>query len=1021
MLLRGAVILRSVTYSVQPLRSCSVRHHHSWPIRVSADRQRLLNCSAEGYRVSYHSERHRAVESADRSATQSIARGADHTSANLTPKRSIHFAMFDADNKLILLDGMALTYRAHFALIRSPRFTSGGLCTSAVFGVLNTLMDIVKREPPSHLAVAFDTSEPTERHKIFPEYKAQRDAMPEDIAAQLPLIDRLFEAFNVRSIRLPGYEADDIIGTIAHEVASDECEVIMVTPDKDYDQLVTDDIRVMKPGRKGGQIEMLGPQEVVEKWEIASVDQVIDVLGLMGDSSDNIPGVPGIGPKTAQKLIAKYGSVESLLEHSSELKGKQKERVQENAEQALLSKQLVTIQRDVPHGLALSDLAWEKYDDQKLKQLLEELEFDTIGKRLFGKSFSSAASRQAVVREKREKEIQATLFDDEETVQELRLADVPHNYQTLTADEQIVALAEQLGQQPEFCFDLETTGMNPRTARPLGIAFAFEKGKAYYVDCSGSEQRVAEVLELLTAPLGNPEIRKIGHNLKYDLTVLKWQGVEVAGEVFDTMLAHSMKEPEMPLGLDYLSKLYLNYIPIPTSDLIGPKGDDQKSMADVPLDQLAEYACEDADVTYQVAQVIRPDIEKRGVSSVCYEVECPLVRVLVDMEFEGIRLDSAALEGFSRQLSDDIEGLRAAIFEAAGSEFNIDSPKQLGKVLYEDLQLVKNPKKTATGQYSTRETELLRLASAHQIVADVLDYRNAVKLKSVYVDQLPTYIDDNTGRIHTQYGQSWTATGRMQSQNPNLQTIPIRKARGREIRAAFVPRSGDFLLLSADYSQVELRIMADLSGDPGMIEAFQNDEDIHAITAAKVFKVDLEDVTREMRDKAKTVNFGILYGISAFGLQQRLNIPRFEASELISNYFEKYPMVRKYIDDTIEFAKAEGYVKTQTGRRRYLRDINSRSRAVASTAERLAMNSPIQGTAADILKLAMISVHELLTGGSYRTRMLLTVHDEIVFDLHREEQEELVPLIAERMSSVLDMKVPLKVETGVGNNWLEAH
>ncbi|HBE71853.1 MAG TPA: DNA polymerase I [Planctomycetaceae bacterium] len=929
--------------------------------------------------------------------------------------------MFDADSKLILLDGMALTYRAHFALVRSPRFTSGGQCTSAVFGVLNTLLDIIEREPPTHLAVAFDTSEPTERHKIFPEYKAQRDAMPEDIAAQLPLIDRLFEAFNVRSIRLPGYEADDIIGTIAHEVANDDCEVIMVTPDKDYDQLVTENIRVMKPGRKGGQIEMLGPQEVIDKWEIASVEQVIDVLGLMGDSSDNIPGVPGIGPKTAQKLIAKYGSVESLLEHSGELKGKQKERVQENVEQALLSKQLVTIQRDVPHGLALSDLAWEKYDDKALKQLLEELEFDTLGKRLFGKAFSSAASRQAVVREKREKEIQATLFDDEEARVELRLDDVPHDYQTLTTDEQVAELVVQLGEQAEFCFDLETTGVNPRTARPLGIAFSFEEGKAFYVDCSSNEERVAEVLGQLAVPLGNPGIRKVGHNLKYDLTVLKWQGIKVEGEVFDTMLAHSMKEPEMPLGLDYLSKLYLNYVPIPTSDLIGPKGDDQKSMADVPLDQLAQYACEDADVTFRVAQVIRPDIEKRGVSAVCYEVECPLVRVLVDMEFEGIRLDSAALEVFSTQLSDDIEGLRAAIFEAAGSEFNIDSPKQLGKVLYEDLRLVSNPKKTATGQYSTREQELLRLAAAHQIVADVLDYRNAVKLKSVYVDQLPSYVDEKTGRIHTQYGQSWTATGRMQSHNPNLQTIPIRKARGREIRAAFVPRSDEFLLLSADYSQVELRIMADLSGDPGMIEAFQNDEDIHAITAAKVFKVDLNDVTRQMRDKAKTVNFGILYGISAFGLQQRLNIPRFEASELISNYFEKYPMVRQYIDETIAFAKEEGYVKTQTGRRRYLRDINSRSRAVASTAERLAMNSPIQGTAADILKLAMISVHEMLTTGGYRTKMLLTVHDEIVFDLHREEQQELVPEIVRRMSSVLDMKVPLKVETGVGNNWLEAH
>ncbi|GAB5406252.1 MAG: DNA polymerase I [Aureliella sp.] len=927
--------------------------------------------------------------------------------------------MFDPAHKLILLDGMALTYRAHFALIRSPRFTSAGQCTSAVFGVLNTLVDILRREEPSHIAVAFDTSDPTERHRIFPEYKAQRDSMPEDIASQLPLIDRLFEAFKIKSIRTPGYEADDIIGTLAHQFATDDLEVLMVTPDKDYDQLVTDNIRIMKPGRKGGEVEVIGVKEVLEKWGIESVGQVIDVLGLMGDSSDNIPGIPGIGPKSAQKLIAKYGSTENLIAHASELKGKQKERVIENQELALLSKKLVTIQLDVPHDFTIESMLWDKYDDDALRKLLEELEFDTIGKRLFGKSFSSAASRAQVVQKKREKEIQATLFDDIESEKTLR--DTKHSYKVLSDDSEIDELVNQLNQQTEICFDIETTGLDARTAKPLGVAFACKHHEAFYVDCTQDSKRAQQVLEKLSAPLGNPEIRKIGHNLKYDLTVLKWQGIEVRGEIFDTMLAHSMKEPEMPQGLDYLSKLYLNYQPVSITELIGPKGEDQISLSEVPVERVGEYACEDADITLQVASVLRPDIEQRGVSQVCYEVECPLVQVLVDMEHEGIRLDASALERFSSQLSDDIAGLQAAIFEAAGKEFNIDSPKQLGIVLYEDLHLVAKPKKTKTGQYSTRETELQRLVGRHQIVADVLDYRNAVKLKSVYVDQLPGYVNEVTGRVHTQYGQSWTATGRMQSQNPNLQTIPIRKARGREIRAAFVPRSEDYLILAADYSQVELRVMADLSGDPAMIDAFNQELDIHKITAAKVFKVDEEDVTREMRDKAKTVNFGILYGISAFGLQQRLNIPRAEASELINNYFEKYPKVQEYIDKTIAFAREEGYVKTQTGRRRYLRDITSRSKTIANTAERLAMNSPIQGTAADILKLAMIRVHALLRGGNYRTRMLLTVHDEIVFDLHRDEQEELVPKIVAEMSSVLDMQVPLKVETGVGQNWLEAH
>ncbi len=920
--------------------------------------------------------------------------------------------------KLVLLDAMALIYRAHFALVRSPRFTSGGVCTSAIFGVANTLLDIIKREQPTHMAAAFDTPEATARHAAFPEYKAQRDAMPEDIAAQLPWIDRLFDAFRITRIRMPGFEADDIIGTLAHQAADAGFSTLMVTPDKDYDQLVRDNVYVWKPGRKGSDFELLGVPEVLAKWQVERVEQVIDVLGLMGDASDNIPGIPGIGPKTAQKLIADFGDLEAMLRNTHKLTGKTKERVEANVEQARLSRQLVTIQLDVPHDIQLESLRWQAYDEAALKQLLSELEFDSLGKRLFGKNFSSAASRATVVREKREAEIQASLFDG--LSDETCLRDVRHQYTLVTTREQRRQLIEQLLASSEFCFDTETTGLDPRNALPLGISFAWQPHQAFYVVIPQGDE-TAPVLDELRDVFQTPQIVKLGHNLKYDCELLKWHGIEVQGPLFDTMLAHSMKEPEMRHGLDYLAKLYLNYNKIKTTQLIGEPGKHQLNMRDVPLEQLGQYACEDADITLQLANVIRPDIETQGVSQVCYEVECPLIPVLVDMEFEGIRLDIAALEAFSTKLTKEIAELRERIFTSAGHEFNIDSPKQLGVVLYDELQLENNPKKTATGQYSTRETELERLASRHQIIADILDYRNAVKLKSVYVDQLPSAVNPSTGRLHTHYSQTWTSTGRMQSNDPNLQTIPIRKQRGREIRAAFVPRDEQYLILSADYSQIELRVMADLSGDEAMQAAFNAAIDIHAVTASKVFKVDLEQVTREMRDKAKTVNFGIIYGISAFGLQQRLNIPRAEANALIENYFAEYPRVREYIDATIAFAKENGFVQTRSGRKRFLRDINSRSRSVVSAAERLAMNSPIQGTAADILKLAMIRVHRALKDGGFKTKMLLTVHDEIVFDMFISEQAAVLPVIKQAMQTALPLSVPLVVEAGMGENWLEAH
>lgn len=927
--------------------------------------------------------------------------------------------MFTPEKKLYLLDAMALIYRAHFALIRSPRFTSDNRCTSAVFGVANTVLDIINKQNPTHIAVAFDTREPTFRHEVFPEYKAQRDALPEDIAEQFPLIDQLFDALGIVSIRQPGFEADDIVGTLARQAEAEGFQTFMVTPDKDYTQLVSDSITMYKPGRQGSSYELLGIPEVLEQWQVESVDQVIDVLGLMGDSSDNIPGVPGIGPKTAQKLIAQFGTVENLLNNTDKLKGKQKERLEENKEQALLSKSLVTIRTDVPCDINLEDLAWDKFDDDKLKALLIDVEFDSLGKRLFGKKFTAAPARQAVIREKREKEIQATLFD--EPVQETSIKSTKHNYITVKTKAGRADLLKKLLEQPRVCFDTETTGLDPREATPLGISFAYEPHRAYYVAVPDADAMAQAVLDEFRPVFENDKIEKVGHNLKYDVTLLKWHGIEVHGKLFDTMLAHSMKEPEMKHGLDYLSKLYLGYEPIPTSDLIGKKGDEQRNMRDVPVEIVAEYACEDADVTLQIADVIAKDLETRGVAQVCNDVECPLIPVLVDMEYEGIRLDVSALKDYSKVLETDIEGLEEKIYIAAGHEFNIGSPKQLGIVLFEELKLVDKPKKTSTGQYSTRESELLRLSGKHQIIADVLDFRNAMKLKSVYVDQLPNAVNQKTGKLHTHYSQTWTATGRMQSNNPNLQTIPVRKERGREIRAAFISRDDEHLILAADYSQVELRIMAALSGDSGLLEAFESGTDIHTATAAKVYKVGLEEVDREMRSKAKMVNFGILYGISAFGLQQRLNIPRKEANDLIENYFEKHPGVKKYIEETVQFAEEHGYVKTQTGRRRELRDINSRSRTLKNQAERLAMNSPIQGTAADMLKLAMIKTHAALKSGGFQTRMLLTVHDELVFDMYKPEADEVMPVIEACMKTALPIDCPIEVEMGTGKNWLEAH
>ena len=920
-----------------------------------------------------------------------------------------------ADKTLYLLDGMALVYRGHFAMIRNPRMTSKGLNTSTLFVFANTLLDILGNTKPSHLAVVFDTPEPTFRDEIYKEYKAQREKMPEDISGALPYIDQMCEAFNVPVIRKPGYEADDVIGTLAKEAEKDGFTTYMVTPDKDYAQLVSNKTFISKPGRTGDGAEILGVPEVLKQWEIERVDQVIDMLGLMGDSSDNVPGIPGIGPKTAQKLIAQYGSVEGLLNHVDELKGKQKENVETYREQALLSKELVTIHLNVPLDFGLDDLAVKKRDEPKLKTLFVELEFSTLGKRLFGNDFN--VDQQ-----------QISLFGDDTAMagvsKHKTIADVEHEYHLVDTPEKRTALIEKLAQQKAFCFDTETTGLNPRTCELLGLAFSFQPHTGYYVPMPEDPDKNKAVLEEFRGILENPDIEKIGHNLKFDLAVLLWQGIRVQGPFFDTMLAAYVTAPEMRRGMDSLSLSLLGYEPIKIESLIGKKekGKEQKTLREVPLDKVAEYAAEDADITLQLAEALRPKIKEMGQTRVFEDIECPLVSVLAQMEYEGIRMEASVIEALSEDLKDELVAIRGRIYDLAGETFNLNSPKQLGEILFDKLKLDPNARRTAkTKQYQTGESILQRLAYKHEIVEQILEYRTYSKLKSTYLDMLPGAVFKGTGHIHTHYEQAVTATGRLQSHGPNLQNIPIRTEKGREIRKAFVPRNENYTLLSADYSQIELRVAAELSRDEEMHRAFREGLDIHAATAMKIYGLDERDVTDDMRRQAKTVNFGIIYGISAFGLAQRLNIPRFEAGNLIEQYFEQFPGAQKYMDDTIDFAREHGYVETMTGRRRYLRDIHSRNATTRKSAERNAINSRIQGSAADMIKIAMRRVQDALFERDLKTRMLLQVHDELVFDMHKDEANIVMPLIEEAMKNALPMSVPIVVEMGMGNTWLEAH
>jgi DNA polymerase-1 len=945
--------------------------------------------------------------------------------------------------KLFLLDGMALVYRAHFAFINRPILTSKGVNTSALYGFTQTLLDILKNQKPTHIAVAFDTAAPTQRHVEFADYKANRQEMPEDLSAALPHVRRMVEALNIPVLTCDGYEADDIIGTLVRRAGMEDFTSYMVTSDKDFGQLVTANTFIYKPSRSGEGVEIISLPEIQNRWGVKRPEQVVDVLALMGDASDNIPGVPGIGEKTAMKLVAQYDTVENLLAHAGELTGRVKQALETNREQALLSKRLATIICDVPCVVDLEGLKVQAPDEQKLKDLLVEFEFNSIGRRLFGEDFKagqgsgslksnvqSLKSAPAAPGEKKAEQLVlvsetqggAVEAKTEPAAANLKtIADMPHEYHLVASPAERAKLIQSLRKLKCFCFDTETTNLDPKQARLVGLAFSFAPHTGYYVPVPQDAAEAKAILDEFRPVLESEGIEKVGHNLKFDLSVLKWEGISVGGKLFDTMVAHSLIEPEMRHGMDYLSEVYLGYTPVPITKLIGDAKSDQLNMADVPVAKVAEYSAEDADVTWQLRAALEPLLKEKGQERVFYEVESPLIPVLVDMEFEGIKVDAAALADFAAQLSKEMDESEKAVYRLAGTTFNLNSPRQLGQVLFDLLKIGDAPKKTKTGQYSTDEQTLAALAVDHEIVQRLLEYRTASKLKSTYADALPQAIWPKTGRVHTTYNQVMTTTGRLNSQNPNLQNIPIRTERGQEIRKAFVPRSSEYRLLSADYSQIELRIIAALSREPALLEAFKTGVDVHTATAARVFGVFPELVTPEMRRKAKMVNFGIAYGISAFGLAQRLGIPRKEAGDIIAQYFAQFPGIRRYMDEILGFARQHGYVETVTGRRRYIRDIRSANNTVRGAAERNAINAPIQGTAADMIKLAMISIHRELARRKLKTRMLLQVHDELVFDLYPPEQPEVLPMVEEKMKTAIPLDVPLSVEMGFGENWLEAH
>ncbi|HPR24751.1 DNA polymerase I [Lentimicrobium sp.] len=926
--------------------------------------------------------------------------------------------MSQEGKKLFLLDAMALIYRAYYALNRNPRITSKGLNTSAILGFANALYDVIRNEKPSHIGVAFDTHAPTVRHEDFTAYKANREAMPEDIAAAIPYIIQLIRGFNIPVLAVDGYEADDVIGTLAKQAEKKGFTVYMMTPDKDFGQLVSDNILQYKPGKPGEDPVIMGVKEVCDKFGVKRPDQVIDMLGLWGDASDNIPGIPGVGEVIARNLLKDFDNVENLIENAEKIdKAGLREKVKTFGQQALMSKQLATIILDVPIAFEEDALKLTAPDITALKTLFEEIEFRTFAKRVF-----SDLEKSDVISGPRATDLFAAAGEPPETTTSLRtISQAPHQYHLTDTPEKIKALVAHLSQSQMFCFDTETTGLDANNVELVGMSFATEPGEAWFVPVPEQYSKALEIVKEFAGVFADETIGKTGQNMKYDISVLKWYEITVNGTLFDTMIAHYLIEPDMRHNMDFLARTYLNYEPVSIESLIGKKGKNQLSMRSVDPEKLKEYACEDADITLQLRIALEPQLAETDTRALFDEIEMPLVKVLAAMEAEGVKIDSGNLNQFSEQLEKEIAEVEKEIFRLAGEEFNIASPKQLGEVIFDKMQLSDNPKQTKTKQHSTSEDVLQKLINKHPIVQQILDYRSLTKLKSTYVDTLPLLVNPRTGRIHTSYNQAVASTGRLSSNNPNLQNIPIRTERGREIRKAFVPRNDKFVLLSADYSQIELRLIAHISGDEAMQEAFRHGIDIHTATAARIYNIDISEVTKEMRRNAKTVNFGIIYGISAFGLSERLNIPRREAAEIISQYFERFAGIKRYMDEIITFAREHGYVETIKKRRRYLRDINSGNAIVRGFAERNAINAPIQGSSADMIKIAMISIQREFERLKLKSRMIMQVHDELVFDVHQDEVETVKPVIERLMKSAIELSIPVEVEMSTGSNWLEAH
>ena len=920
-------------------------------------------------------------------------------------------------NKMFLLDAYALIYRAYYAFIKNPRINSKGLNTSAIMGFVNTLNEVMTKENPTHLGVAFDPSGPTFRHIEFPEYKAQREACPEDIKTAVPIIKKILEAYRIPVLEVEGFEADDVIGTLATKAGMSGIETYMLTPDKDYGQLVGNNVFMYRPRHNGGY-EVMGTKEVIEKYGIDNTSQVIDLLGLMGDASDNIPGCPGVGEKTAVKLIKEFGSIESLLLNTDKLKGAQKKKVEDNAELIRMSKYLATIKTDVPIELDLDALQVKDANQQELEKLFEELEFKTFAKRILKKD----------KQEQKKQNLQLDLFaefptegkEEAEFSSFETLKTIPHAYKLVEKEDEIRQLCDYFLTKEILSLDTETTSLSPIDAELVGLSFSVKENEAFYVPVPADQDEARKIVDLLRPVYENEKILKVGQNLKYDYEVLMKYGVRLAGKMFDTMLAHYVIQPELRHNMDYLAEIYLNYKTIHIDELIGPKGKNQKNMRDLRPQDVYEYAAEDADVTLKLKNKLEGELKKYGAEELFYNIEMPLMPVLAEMEMNGVTIDTQSLADTSDVLTKRMEEVEKEIYELAGAPFNIASPRQVGEVLFDKLQIVEKAKKTKTGQYVTNEEVLQSLKGKHKIVEAILEHRGLKKLLGTYIDALPKLINARTGHIHTSFNQATTATGRLSSSDPNLQNIPVRGEEGKEIRKAFIPEPG-CLFFSADYSQIELRVMAHLSGDENMIEAFREGHDIHAATAAKIYKEEMENVTREQRTKAKRANFGIIYGITVFGLAERLEISRDEAKMLIEGYFETFPKVKEYMEKAKEQARNQGYVETQFHRRRYLADINSANATVRGFAERNAINAPIQGTAADIIKVAMIRIYNRFRAEGIRSKMILQVHDELNFSVYPEEKEKVEQIVLEEMQNAFHMQVPLVADCGWGNNWLEAH